>query len=195
MSEWWSYRPTDFLLFSSRTYHRLFELYNADIWPLQLVALLAGAAILLLMRGRQRFSGHAIAVILAACWLWIAWAFHWQRYATINWAANYFAVAFAVEALLLLLSHNRLRFDSLNSGRARFGVAILLFALLVQPLIGLLVHRQWTQIEVFGVTPDPTAVATIGLLLAVSRVNWLALLIPALWCLISGATLYVMSAR
>ena len=33
MSEWWTYRPSDFLLFAPRTYYRLFELYNAEIWP------------------------------------------------------------------------------------------------------------------------------------------------------------------
>jgi hypothetical protein len=42
MSEWWTYRPSDFLLFAPRTYYRLFELYNSEIWPLQIVALLAG---------------------------------------------------------------------------------------------------------------------------------------------------------
>ena len=30
MSEWWTYRPSDFLLFSARTYWRLFELHNAQ---------------------------------------------------------------------------------------------------------------------------------------------------------------------
>lgn len=27
------------------------------------------------------------------CWLWVAWGFHWQRYASINLAAGYFALA------------------------------------------------------------------------------------------------------
>lgn len=197
MSEWWTYRPSDFLLFSPRTYYRLFELYNEDIWPLQIVTLLAGAAILVLMRSRKSWSGRAIAAILAACWLWVAWAFHWQRYSTINWAASYFAVGFAIEALLLIWVggvRDRLQFDSLKSVRARIGVAIFVFALLVQPLAGLLVRRQWTQVEVFGVTPDPTAVATLGLLLAASRVNWPAFMVPVLWCVFSGVTLYVLGA-
>ena len=42
MSEWWTYRLSDFLMFSPRTYHRLFELTNAEIWPLQIVTLAAG---------------------------------------------------------------------------------------------------------------------------------------------------------
>ena len=35
MSEWWTYSLSDFLLFSPRTYYRLFELYNLAIWPTQ----------------------------------------------------------------------------------------------------------------------------------------------------------------
>ena len=31
MSEWWTYRLSDFLLYAPRTYFRLFELYN-DTW-------------------------------------------------------------------------------------------------------------------------------------------------------------------
>ena len=101
MSEWWTYRPSDFLLFAPRTYYRLFELYNAEVWPVHIVALLAGVTILVLMRSHAPWRGRLIAAMLAACWLWVAWAFHWQRYATINWAASYFAVGFAIEALLL----------------------------------------------------------------------------------------------
>ena len=40
--------------------------------------------------------------MLAACWLWVAIAFHATRYATINWAASYFAWAFGLEAALLI---------------------------------------------------------------------------------------------
>ena len=39
MSEWWTYSLSSFLLFSARTYYRLFELYNAEVWPLQIVTL------------------------------------------------------------------------------------------------------------------------------------------------------------
>ncbi|MEO8187127.1 MAG: DUF6064 family protein, partial [Burkholderiaceae bacterium] len=169
MSEWWTYRPSDFLLFAPRTYYRLFELYNAEIWPLHVAALFAGLTIFLLMRSRIAWRGRMIAAILAACWLWIAWAFHWRHYATINWAASYFAAGFIIEALLLMwigVVRDHLRFDSNPSVASRTGIAIFAFALLVHPLLGLLSGREWGQLEVFGVTPDPTAVATLGLLMA-----------------------------
>ena len=196
MSEWWTYRPSDFLLFAPRTYYRLFELYNADIWPMHIVTLAAGVTILVLMAGRAPWRGRLIAAMLAACWLWVAWAFHWQRYATINWAAGYFAAGFAIEALLLIWIgvRDRFTFDSIESTRARIGVAIFVFALIAQPLLGALLGREWLQLEVFGVAPDPTVVATLGILLAANRIPWIALPIPLLWCLLSGTTLWVMNA-
>jgi len=198
MSEWWTYGPRDLLLFSQQTYYRLFELYNLDWWPLQLVALALGAAILALWwRGGER-AGRARAAILAMCWLWVAWAFHWQRYASINLAAGYFAWAFAVQALLLLwMGVVRGRFTPAPANRMqqRVGLGLFLFALLIFPLVGPLLGRSGVQAEVFGMAPDPTALATLGvLLLAGPRPVWWLYPIPVAWCLISGATLWAMEA-
>lgn len=102
MSEWWTYRLSDFLMFSPRTYWRLVELYNHDVWPAQLAGLAVGFAALWLAASRRAGAGRVLAALLAVAWLWVGWAFHWQRYATINWAAQYFAVAYAIQAGLLL---------------------------------------------------------------------------------------------
>jgi Family of unknown function (DUF6064) len=197
MSEWWTYSLSDFLLFSPRTYYRLFELHNRAIWPAQLVALALGAAILGLLRVRAAWQGRVVAVLLAACWAFVAWAFLLERYSTINWAASYFAVAFLLEALLLLWRRGvqglsfRPRPDLVGCA----GLSIFLFALVLQPLIGPLLGRPWTQVEVFGIAPDPTVIATMGLLLVASgRVAWEFLVIPLSWCAISGATLWAMGS-
>jgi len=198
MSEWWTYTLSDFLLFSPRTYYRLFELYNADIWPAQIVSLALGAAILATLRNDARWRGRAVAAILALCWFWIAAAFHIRHYATINWAAAYFAAGFAIQALLLAwtgLVRDRLLLQPLENPIGRVGLTIFLFALLIQPLIGPLLGRAWRQVELFGVAPDPSAVATLGiLLLATNRVAWELLLIPIIWCAVSGTTLWAMES-
>lgn len=198
MSEWWTYRLSDFLLFSSQTYYRLFELYNAAIWPGQVIAAVLGIAIWMVLRRPDSFRGRVIAAILASCWLWIAFAFHLRRYATINWAAVYFAWGFGLQAALLIWSgviRGRLQFEPRGDRVARIGLWIFLFALFVQPLIGPLLGRGWRQVEIFGVAPDPTAVATLGLLLVVSgRVRWELIILPLLWCAISGATLWMLGA-
>jgi hypothetical protein len=198
MSEWWTYGPRDLLLFSAQTYYRLFELYNLETWPLQMLALVLGAAVLALWRRGGERAGRAIAAILAVCWLWVAWGFHWQRYASINLAAGYFALAFVVQSLLLLwlgVVLGRLTPVPATRLQQHVGLGLLLFALLIFPLMGPLLGRSWTQAEVFGMAPDPTALATLGaLLLAGLRRVWWLYPIPVAWCLISGATLWAMEA-
>lgn len=198
MSEWWTYGPRDLLLFSSRTYYRLFELYNLEWWPLHLGALALGVAVLALRRRGGEGAGRALAVILAVGWLWVAWAFHWQRYASINLAAGYFVWACVLEALLLLwLGGVRGRFAAAPASRLqqRAGLGLFAFALLVYPMIGPLLGRSWTQAEVFGMAPDPTALATLGILLCAGvRPVWWLFPIPVAWCLVSGATLWALAS-
>ena len=197
MSDWWTYSLSDFLLFSPRTYYRLFELYNAAMWPLQILALALGVALLGLLLRDTAWRGRAIAAILAACWLWVAWAYLWQRYDTINWAASYFAVGFAIEALLLIwtgIVRDRLGFLSGAGPAGAAGLCIFVFALVGYPLIGPLNGRPWRQAEIFGLAPDPTAIATLGVLVAAHRPHWSLLIIPLIWCAISAATLWTMQS-
>jgi hypothetical protein len=195
MSEWWTYRPEDFLLFSPRVYWRMFELHNAALWPLQVLALAAGLIIILLVAWRPGKPARWFAVILAICWIFVGWSFLWNHYATINWAAAYVAPAFAVEGVLLFVSWSSragLAFD--RRGLAGWtGYFILAFAIAGQPLLAPLQGRGWASSEVFGIAPDPTAIATLGLLLlARGRLLPLLLPIPVLWCLLSGITLRTM---
>jgi hypothetical protein len=73
------------------------------------------------------------------------------------------------------------------------GYFILGFALAGAPLLAPLQGRGWAASEVFGIAPDPTAMATVGvLLLARGRLLPLLVPIPVLWCLLSGMTLSTM---
>jgi hypothetical protein len=198
MSELWSYRLSDFLLFSPRTYHRLFELYNAAIWPAQAAAVLLGLLMLVLLRRGGPVAGPAVAAILAACWAWVAIAFHLDRYASINWAASWVAAGFLAQAALLVWAGvigGRLSAPMQLDAAGRAGIGLFLFALLLQPGIGLLLGRPWRQAEIFGIAPDPTAIGTLGLLLVLAgRARWVLMVLPALWCAATGATLWAMSA-
>ena len=162
MSEWWTYSLSDFLLFSPRTYYRLFELYNVALWPAQLLVPVLGAAILLLLRAGGRRRSRIVATILAGCWLWVGWGFLYSRYATINWAAAYFAALFALQAALLLAgaAGGKLDFGTPSRGARRTGLGLFLFALLALPWAGPLLGRGWRQMELFALAPDPTALAT-----------------------------------
>ena len=219
MSEWWTYRLSNFLLFSPRTYYRLFELYNAAIWPAQAAAFLLGLVILYcLLRPTPARSRLAFG-ILAACWSWVAIAFQLKRYATINFAAVQFAWAFIAEAALLLVvppvilrkakrpkdlldraalsepGHDRAGGASPSPATRSAGAWFFGYALLLHPLAGFLTGRGWRGMELFGVAPDPTAIATIGAVLLAKRGRrWPLLVIPVLWCVVSAFTLRAMKA-
>src|SRR5215207_6834471 len=102
MPEWWSYTLSDFLLFSPRTYYRLIERYNVAVWPGQILTIGIGLFILILLRRHSAWQGRNISVMLALLWTWVAGAFLWARYVTINWAVVYLLPFLAIEVCLLV---------------------------------------------------------------------------------------------
>ena len=195
MSVWLTYSLSDFLLFTPDTYYRLFELYNRAIWPVHVAVVALGLLLLLVLFYGDERRGRAIAGVLAACWLWVGWAFLFARYDSINWMARYAAVGFTLEAILFIVSGVVL--NRLKSGAdliSHAGTAIVIFALFIQPLFAPLLSRPWTQMEIFGLAPDPTVAATLGALLTMRRAPWFLFVIPILWCAVAGATLWAMDA-
>ena len=189
MSEWWTYRPGDFLMFSPATYRRLFELYNAEWWPWQMVPFAAGIGLAVSVAMRKRVPSQTVALGLAACWLWIAWAFHVERYASIHLAAQGFAAAFALQAALLALLASRASVQQ----EPRGGSLALLLVALAWPAIGVLLGQSWRGAEGIGFAPDPTAIATLAvLMLARGPIAWVLRAIPLAWCVVSGTTLATM---
>ncbi|MBD8625423.1 hypothetical protein IFT64_00580 [Oxalobacteraceae sp. CFBP 8753] len=187
MSEWWTYSLSDFLMFSSRSYYRLIESYNTAIWPAHVLALVAGVVVVSAIARPRPSLQRSAALVLAAAWGWLAWAYHLERYAEINTAAPYFAAAFAVQALLLCWLAYRPANEAPAPQRVALGMTGL--AIFAYPLLALARDNgEWRQAEVFGIAPDPTVVATLGVLLA-WRAPAILWLIPVSWCLVSGATL------
>jgi Family of unknown function (DUF6064) len=197
MSEWWTYTLSDFLLFSPRVYYRLFDLHNRALWPAQLLTAVLGLAILFMLLRPVRARERLIPVLLGTLWIWVAWSFLAERYATINWAAVYVAPAFALEGLLLVWvgARGHLAFARISQPRDFAGVGLFVLALAGYPLVAGAMGQPWSAGEVFGIAPDPTAVATLAVLaLADGRARWWLMIIPLLWCAITGATLWTMES-
>ena len=201
MSEWWTYTLGDFVMFSPATYWRLVENYNRDVWPAQLAGLIAGfAACGLTLLQRASAAARVQALLLAAAFLWVGWAFFWQRYATINWAASYFAFAFWAQALLLVVlallpAQSEIK---VSSAAPKVGWCLALAGLLIYPLGSAWSGKAWSQMEVFGVSPEPTALVCLGLLLArpmqtPQLFRWALTIIPSASLLVSAATLRAMA--
>jgi hypothetical protein len=197
MENWLSYSPQDFLLFSERTYWRLFELHNAALWPAQVAAVLAGLATVVLLVRRPVGSGRMLAGILAVAWAVTALAFL-PRYATINWAAGDLIPLFLAQAAMVAVLG--LRTDALDpraqGGRRWIAVTLIGYGMAVHPVLTLLAGRPVAATELFSLTPDPTAIVTLGVILAAGA-RWPAmvlLVVPLAWCLASWTTLATLGA-
>jgi hypothetical protein len=200
MSEWLTYSPSNFLMFSARVYYRLFALYNREVWPAQLLAIGLGFALLyLLLRGGEA-GRRLVLIVLGALWIWVAWGFLWQHFATINWPVAYVAPVFALQGLALVgVGAARGGPGSAPAaGRNRADIAALaLFAasIVLYPLIAPLMGRSLAPAEIFGLAPDPTALATLAALATMRRgIRWPLMIVPCLWCASSTMTLGVMGA-
>ncbi len=191
MTEWWTYRLSDFLMFSPAIYWRMVERMNRELWPLPLVALAIGLVLVVTVAARPGWAPRAVLVVLGLAWAWVGWAFHWQRYAPINWAAQYLAAAFWVQAALLAGTplpgpgHDAPVVPAVRTT----GLALALAGVLLYPMLSAALGRPWAQAEVVGLVPEPTALATLGLLMALQPRHWRWLaVVPVLTLLVGLAT-------
>ena len=197
MSDWLTYAPQDFLLFSPRVYYRVIELHNEALWPLQLAAVALGLLVLFAaLRGGPAASRVAFA-ILGALWGWVAWSYLWERYASINWAVAYAAPLFAAQGLALLWCgtiREKLRLAPVTGLVPAATAVLLVTAVIGYPLIAPLMGRPWTAAETFGIFPEPTALATLAVLAGVPRGGALLMIIPLFWCAATSEILWLLGS-
>lgn len=197
MTEWWSYGLSDFLMFSPQAYWRLVERHNAAWWPGPWLGVAAGGAVLLLAGGGAHRGTRAVLVLLALAWAWVGWAFHWRSYAQIFLGAPYLAAACGIQALLLLAAAARAGAAVMSTPRWRLAGIVLVTLAVLYPLLAPLQGRPWSQAEVFGFMPGPTALATLGTLAMLGGLRrWQRLLpgvLPLASLLLGAATSWLVA--
>ena len=176
------------LAFDREAFYALIAQYNATIWPVTTVGLLLGVAILLAFGTKSMFRDRLIGAILALFWLWNGIAFHWLAFSSINFTAPAIAVLFILQALLfvwLSLARNAVYFEYQSRPAVAAGLIIAGASVALYPLLGLVTGLALGGLRV-GTTPGPTALFTVGLLIAANGPARLYLLvIPLLWVVVT----------
>lgn len=184
------------LPFSREAFIALFVDYNLAVWPVQVLAYLIGIGMLVLLFQQARLSGRLISLGLAAMWLWTGAVYHGIYFSGINAAALPFSILFIIQGaafFYLGAVKGRLRFGTPSGTEGWLGLALIGYAALLYPIIGIWLGHEYSEIPMFGVTPCPVTIFTLGLLLLttghVSR--WL-LPIPFFWTLIGGSAAFLL---
>jgi len=136
----------------------------------------------------RRGNGATAGVLCGLCWVWVAVVFQFRFHAELHWAGPYLGWVFIVQGLLLAVAGVRGWLEAVSGVRALIGLGLMVAAFVVYPIMAPLTGRSWQGVEIAGTAPDPTAVATLGVLLLARRVPWLLVPVPVLWCLYSGVT-------
>ena len=166
----------------------LFAVYNARIWPMQIVAYLLGVAGFVLAFRKSNLSNRLIPAILAFFWLWVAFVF-WLPNALAGFAPGYlFAGIFLIQGLLFLVQgvRTKLVFGYQASLAAWLGIFFVLYALVGYPLFGVLIGHAYPHAPPFGLTPCPLITFSFGLFLMTSQKVPKALLIIPFCYALSG---------
>lgn len=164
--------------FTSEQFHQVFRDYNEAVWPAGWIAYAVGITAVIAAARRPRWA----LVLLALMWAWNGVAYHWNFFSPINPAARMFALAFVLQALLLLFLPS-VPSAELGARRA-MGWAAVVLAGAIYPLAGIALGHRYPDAPVFGIAPCPTTMFTFGvLLLAGARAS--LFIIPTLWSLLA----------
>jgi hypothetical protein len=181
------------LPFTRTQFIAVFVEHNLDVWPLQIAAALLTLPMVvwLLVATPTRDGGRMVAAGLAALWLATAIGYHGMHFAAINPLAWAFGTLFAAQGLLLLhagVIRAHLGFGNARGMRAAAGWALVAYAMVGYPALGLALGARWDELPAFGLTPCPLTLFTIGMLLLANPPLPRALLaVPLLWSVIGGS--------
>jgi hypothetical protein len=184
------------LPFTREQFFEVFAAYNAANWLAAVVAYpLAVMALVFAWRGTLT-AGRVVAGVLALMWGWVGIVYQGLFFAPINPVARLFAVAFVIQALLFgwhTWSRHGLEYGALSRLRAFAGGAMIIYALILYPVIGLAAGERYPAIPLFGVAPCPLLIFTFGLMLWASCARWWLWIVPLLWAVIGGSAALLLS--
>lgn len=181
------------LPFTPDQFFELFAQYNRSFWFVAAALWLATSLTLIALRQNRARWSRPLTYLLGAAWMWNAVAYHAFLFTRINPAAWLFAGIFALEAALLVHAARRGSIEHFSSaGPMRVvGIGLVCYAM-GYPILNITLGHAYPATPTFGV-PCPTAILTIGLLLAAHRTVPLTLaVIPALWGFIGGSAALVL---
>ncbi len=170
--------------YSADAYQGLFAFYYLDTSPAHLVALPFGFVIAVMLARHSKRGPVISRLIIAAFWIWTGAIFHGQYFTDLNWAAEYFGYAFIGQGVLIaahtLINRNDIcRPEPLTRV---IGGMLVVFSMALSPTIAAIMETPISHAHLFGITPLPLIIATVGVFtVTLARTSLWLLIIPVTW--------------
>lgn len=170
--------------YSAEVYQAQFAFYYLDTSPTHLVALPFGFVIAVMLARHSKRGPVLSRLIIAAFWIWTGAVFHDQYLVDLNWAAPYFGYIFVAQGMLIA-AHTVLNRAEIHHPPSRtrvIGVTLVVLSMALSPTIAAILETPISHAHLFGITPLPLIIATMGVFsVTLARIpSWL-LIIPVLW--------------
>ena len=120
-------------------FFEVFVSYNQSVWPAQFLLLLLGLTAVGFALQAHAHSGRIVAGILAALWLWMGAVYFLVFFAPVNPAGYLAGALFVAQAGLFAIAAARQQLFARThwDGSGLLGAAIVLYALIIYPIIGM----------------------------------------------------------
>lgn len=175
------------LPFTLEQFLDVFRQYNISVWPMQVFLIVLALLATYFSIFKKPYSDTLIVSILVFLWLWMGIVYHLIYFSSINKAAMLFGSLFIIQGLVLFylgIIKDKLRFQFSLNKYGITGMALIMFALIVYPLLGYWMGHVYPLSPTFGL-PCPTIIFTFGVLLfSSSRIHFIVIIIPVTWSLI-----------
>ena len=175
------------LPFTLEQFLDVFRQYNISLWPMQILLIILALVATYFSMVKRSYSDKIILFILTFLWLWMGIVYHLIYFSSINKAAIVFGSLFIIQSLLFFylgIMKDKLRFQFNLNKYGVTGMALIMFALIVYPLLGYWFGHVYPSSPTFGL-PCPTSIFTFGILLfSSSRIPFIVIIIPAIWSII-----------
>jgi hypothetical protein len=166
--------------------------YNEAFWPIDLLVI---GVLLTLLRPTPSSNQLACATV-AFMWMWTGIAYYFVFFASINKMAYGFDALFVFQGALIAYDgvfQNAVGLGAAPTASKIGGAVFVIYAVAVYPLIGLTRGNAIVELPMFGVTPCPVTIFTLGLLLPAQNPPKRLFAIPALCSLIGGSAAFLLN--
>jgi hypothetical protein len=172
--------------FTTEQFFEVFQKYNTEIYPLQLIIIVLGIAAIFLIHIKKNIGSKIICGFLSFLWMWIGIVYHLSFFTEINKAAFGFGGLFVLQGIFFFIElfRNKLHFSFKSTASNFIGYFFILFGLIIYPTISYLSAQTLPETISLGL-PCPTTIFTFGfLMLANKTMSKYLLIIPSIWAVI-----------